>query len=46
MPRIECERVLPFLFIAWMHTDLGERKYLSRGLTAAQATDRCLRKVC
>lgn len=45
MPRIESERVLPFLWIAWMQDDYGERRNVSVRLTNQWARNAVLRKL-
>ena len=42
MPRIEKQRVLPFLYIAWEQDDYGHRHNVRLGLTPRMAADRCL----
>ena len=43
MPRIEIERVLPGLWIAWCQNDYGERTDKRLGITADHARARVLR---
>lgn len=45
MPRIESERVLPFLWIAWEQNDYGERRNVSVRPTARWASDAVVRKI-
>ena len=42
MPRMETQRVLPFLFISWMQDDHGHRHHVRLGFTAMMASNRAL----
>lgn len=45
MPRIESERVLPFLWIAWEQNDYGERRNVTVRPTNEWARNVVVRKI-